>query len=150
MWPYWARYVVHWFLPSCRRARALVRDVRGLLNPILEKRREIKRNGSQSEEFDDAIEWFERTSKGATYDPVVAQLLLSVAAIHTTTDLICKTMSDLAKNPELIQPLREEIISVLREQGWKKTSLQSMKLLDSVLKETQRLAPVGISQYFPY
>lgn len=40
-----------------------------------------------------------------------------------------------------VQALREEIISVLKEEGWSKSSLYKMKLIDSFLKETLRLNP---------
>lgn len=38
--------------------------------------------------------------------------------------------------------MREEIIRVITEHGWRKTSLYNLKLMDSVLKESQRLKPV--------
>jgi len=71
------------------------------------------------------------------------QLTLSFVAIHTTADMITQLMFDLAQNPELIQPLRDEVAAVLGTEGWKKTSLYKMKLLDSVLKECQRLRPIN-------
>lgn len=82
-----------------------------------------------------------------------AQLALSVVAIHTTTELLTGTLLDLAQNGDYIDSLREEMIPVLEEQSsvangdaegtgktsWKKTSLYKLKLLDSALKESQRL-----------
>ena len=58
------------------------------------------------------------------------------------TDLVTQVIYDLAQNPEIIEPLRKEIIDVLTEGGWKKTSLYNLKLMDSVIKETQRLKPL--------
>ena len=95
---------------------------------------------------DDAIDWFERTSNGRSYDPAMVQLVMSLAAIHTTTDLVCQTLMDIAQHPEILEPLREEISTILKEEGWRKTSLYKMKLLDSVIKESQRMKPIGISK----
>ncbi|KAG6141279.1 hypothetical protein E4U28_003122 [Claviceps purpurea] len=54
-------------------------------------------------------------------------------------------MLDIACNPELVEPLRKEIISVLGVAGWSKHSLYQLKLMDSVLKESQRLKPIAIA-----
>ncbi|XP_044717952.1 cytochrome p450 domain-containing protein [Hirsutella rhossiliensis] len=48
-------------------------------------------------------------------------------------------------HPELIEPLREEIIAVLSQSGWSKRSLYSLKLMDSVLKESQRMKPISVA-----
>ncbi|KAI8239423.1 Cytochrome P450 monooxygenase eqxH [Colletotrichum sp. SAR 10_99] len=50
-------------------------------------------------------------------------------------------MMDLAQHPELFQPLREELVRVLGTEGLKKSALNNLKLMDSVLKESQRLKP---------
>ena len=147
LWPAPLRHVVHWFLPSCQGARALVKDSRRLLEPLLEKRRQQKLAGPV--DVDDAVEWVEKEANGRYYDPVTVQLMLSLVAIHTTTDLICQTMIMLLQHQDLVQELRKEIIAVLDEQGWKKTSLYSMKLLDSVIKESQRIKPISASKQAP-
>jgi cytochrome P450 len=138
----WLRPLVHWFLPTCRLARAQVAEARSIIGPVLEQRR-AEKSATRDQQYDDALEWFEQSSKGAKYDPVAAQLLLSMAAIHTTTDLTTQVLFDLAQNQDMLAPLREEITRALREGGWKKTSLYNMKLLDSVIKESQRLKPIS-------
>lgn len=55
-------------------------------------------------------------------------------------------MTDLAAHPEVIGDLRTEIKEVLSDGGWKKTALTSMKLLDSVIKESQRLKPIRLGE----
>ncbi|KAG6114714.1 hypothetical protein E4U13_003230 [Claviceps humidiphila] len=150
LWPAWLRPLVQWFLPNCTAARDLVRDARNLIHPLLEKRR-VERNDAarRGERFEcnDAIDWLEQTAqdKKVTYDPACAQLSLSVAAIHSTTDFFTQVMLDIACNPELVEPLRKEIISVLGVAGWSKHSLYQLKLMDSVLKESQRLKPIAIA-----
>lgn len=56
LWPAPLRYLVHWFMPSCARARADVREARRVLNGVISKRRARKQHGEKVE-FDDAIEW---------------------------------------------------------------------------------------------
>ncbi|KAK3377458.1 putative cytochrome P450 monooxygenase [Podospora didyma] len=144
MWPGPLRLIVHWFLPSCHKVRAYRQEAHRVIEPVLEARHRLKQAGTKGEVFNDALEWFEQTSAGRRYDPVGAQLFISVAAIHTTTDLLCQVLIDLVTHPNIIPPLREEISGALREHGWKKTALHNMKLLDSVIKETQRVKPIGV------
>ncbi|KAH7045810.1 cytochrome protein [Macrophomina phaseolina] len=75
------------------------------------------------------------------YNPVWAQLALTLAAIHTTSMAFTNTLFDLVAHPDLIDELRQEIVIVIGTQGWQKTSLNHLRLMDSVLKESQRLNP---------
>jgi cytochrome P450 monooxygenase-1 len=148
-WPAWLRPVVQWFMPHCTESRALVQEARDLINPLLERRRAEKAEAESTGEkvtYNDAVEWLDDLAreKGVGYDPACAQLSLSVAALHSTTDFFTQVMFDIVQNPELVEPLREEIISVLGKQGWSKNSLYNLKLMDSVLKESQRLKPISI------
>lgn len=191
LFPYYTRYLVHWVLPWCRRARAHVREARRILIPLLEQRRRDEhelahdgdhdhnqksqtnkiRNKKRDDDDDDdnddddeqpkhkqnhndAISWLERAADGKPYDHVSAQLLLSIASIHTTTDLVSQAMIDLAGNPSILPDLREEIEvslpsaanpnSTSAAQKQNKSFLSNLPLLDSALKETQRLKPISI------
>ncbi|QSS64188.1 cytochrome P450, possible trichothecene C-8 hydroxylase [Histoplasma capsulatum] len=149
MWPPYLRSIVHWFLPKCRASRAEVVRARTVIEPILKRRAEQKAafaaQGKKAPEINDAIEWFTSatTIEGFTLDPVIAQLGLSLAAIHTTGDLSTQVILDIASHPEIIEPLRKEMIESLSEGGWKKNSLYKLKLLDSVIKESQRMKPIA-------
>ncbi|OHW96070.1 cytochrome p450 [Colletotrichum incanum] len=149
-WPRWARPIVHWFLPSCWNVRNLLAECRKALKPHLEQRDAQKAaalaRGETKPIFDDSIEWFEKecTTK---YDIASEQVSLSLVAIHTTSDLLQQTMLDLASHPELFQPLREELVRVLSAEGLKKTALYNLKLMDSVIKESQRMKPVLLSTW---
>jgi cytochrome P450 len=151
MWPEFVRPFVHWFLPGCRKLRADVKEARSMIDFVVEERR--KRNqelvdaGQDVPEYNDAIAWFDKAAKGATYDRAAMQLSLSLAAIHTTTDLLTQVLTRISQNLEILKPLREEMTSVLREEGWSKTSLYKMKLLDSVIKESQRMKPTEIGKF---
>ncbi|TEA17775.1 Cytochrome P450 monooxygenase eqxH [Colletotrichum sidae] len=144
-YPRWARPLVHWFLPSCWEVRRLLKESRRVLQPHL-ARREVKK--AQGVVFDDSIEWFTQVyTLEQNWDPATEQIALSLVAIHTTSDLLQQVMIDLALHSELVQPLREELVRVLGSEGLKKTALYNLKLMDSVIKETQRLKPVLLSTW---
>lgn len=153
MWNPLLRHVVHWFLPRCRKLRAQIKEAYAIMGPVIEARKAQRAYLSENRDQiagddpnpEDAIEWFETLSRGRDYDPRLVQLKLSLAAIHTSTDLISQTLLDLAEHPELIGPLRDEIDTVLATDGWTKTAMFKMKLLDSIIKETQRMKPISFS-----
>ncbi|KAI8315110.1 Cytochrome P450 monooygenase 2 [Colletotrichum sp. SAR11_59] len=138
------RRILHWFVPKCRELRASFDESRRIIMPYIEKRRAARAaalaSGKKIPEFYDAIDWAdqEAATRGVTYDPAIMQLMLAVAAIHTTADLVTEIVLQLALRPEYVAPLREEVIHILRSEGLKKSSLHNMKLLDSALKEAQR------------
>ncbi|EFQ34658.1 cytochrome P450 [Colletotrichum graminicola M1.001] len=149
-WPRWARPIVHWFLPSCWYVRRLLAECRSTLKPHLERRNARKAaalaRGEKDPIFDDSIEWFEKECT-ANYDPVREQITMSLVAIHTTSELLQQTMLDLASHPELFQPLREELVRVLSAEGLTTTAFHNLKLMDSVIKESQRMKPVLLSTW---
>jgi hypothetical protein len=46
-----------------------------------------------------------------------------------------------------MQPLREEVESIVKEQGWTKASLFNMRKLDSFLRETMRISGASTSEH---
>lgn len=144
-WPTWMRATVNKYDANCRTAREYMRGARELVQTILRQRQKLKEeaaaNGKPPPEYNDAIEWVAEESKGRPYDPELIQLSLSTFSVHTTTDLLSHVLGDIALHQDIITPLREEAISVLEKGGWQKSSLDQMILLDSVIKESQRLKP---------
>ena len=49
----------------------------------------------------------------------------------------------LAEYPEYTEPLREEIETIIEEEGWTKASMAKMRKLDSFFRETQRLRNIA-------
>ncbi|KAJ5379969.1 uncharacterized protein N7496_002397 [Penicillium cataractarum] len=147
VWPKILRPLAAKFSPMCKNLRAEIEEARRIITPILENRRAQRQAHSKyaaSTKPDDLIEWLEETADGRSYDAAGAQLKISVAAIHTTSDLLTQTLFNIADNPALIRDLRRETMSTVGTHGWKKATLYNMKLMDSVLKETQRLKPISI------
>lgn len=134
------------FIPECRKLQKQVKDARRVFAPVLQKRKEARdtaqAKGDPLPSYNDTIQWLAEENQGEPYDIVGAQLGFSVVAIHTTSDLLTETMLRLAERPELIEDIRKEIESVLKAEGWTKKALFNMKLLDSSIKEAQRLKPL--------
>ncbi|OHW89523.1 cytochrome p450 monooxygenase [Colletotrichum incanum] len=150
LFPRATRRLVHWWIPECYKLRHQLHGARLLLHPIIEGRRQLRQaatdEGQDVPVYDDALEWIEEEaiSRGVSCDPALVQLLLTTVAITTTTDLVQQCMICFAQHPEIFKPLREEISCVLAVGGWTKSSLYEMKLLDSAIKESQRLKPSSI------
>jgi cytochrome P450 len=151
-WPSVLRPLVHWFMPTTQKLRKHLESARSIIANELE-RRDLIRAGKLPEDdpprIRDALDWFKETAEAndfTNFNISRAQIGLSLAAIHTTSNLLTNIMYDLAAYPEYIQPLRDEICAVAAEDGvLKKTSLLKLKLMDSVMKESQRMHPLGLS-----
>lgn len=143
MVPRWLRPYIHWILPPCWIVRRSLAAARKQLAPHIARRQEIKAaalvRGEESP-FDDTIEWFAQS--GSQVPPADCQISLSLAAIHTTTDLLSQVMIDIAAYPVLFAEMREEVVRVLSASGLTKTALSNLKLMESVVKESQRLKPI--------
>jgi hypothetical protein len=131
-----------------------MREALGLILPVLKERQEEKAAaraaGKTPFSYNDAIDWMEDTAKGRPYNPAISQLLLSMAAIHTSADMLTQVLFDIAEREDLVAALREEIMTVVRDNGWSKISLYKLVLMDSTIKESQRLKPIAISNLPEY
>ena len=145
-WPEWSRPYVHWFLKDCYRIRQQVKRAKEIIKPVIAKRIEAIALAEKglAEMPNDAITWTYQTAKGKDYHAAHLQLALSMASVHTTSDLFSNVLLQLCRHPQWIEPLQQEAQQVLGEYGWEKTSLYHMKLADSVMKETQRIKPLGV------
>ncbi|KAH7109395.1 cytochrome P450 [Dactylonectria estremocensis] len=119
LWSGFWRPIVQWLIPGMAKLRTMMAEARQIMEPAIEKRNQQKADGET--DFSDSLEWFDESARGKDYDRTGVQVFLSVTAIHTSTDLIRSTLC-----------------------GWEKSFLQKMKLLDSVIKESQRMKPAAI------
>ncbi|KAI1269658.1 cytochrome P450 [Xylariaceae sp. FL1019] len=156
MAPVILRPFVYLVLPQSWRLRSAVRDARKIINPEIERRKKIvdaaRAAGEKPPKVADTIGWMYDIVKPGDVQPdyVAAQLSLTMAAIHTTTEGTCRALIDICKYPETAQLLRDEMIEVLGKDGWAKTSLYKLKAMDSFLKESQRYTPLGFSSMNRY
>lgn len=153
VWPPLTRRWVHWFIPSCRKLRADLAECKDLVNPILEKRRLDKESraaqGLKAHEYLDAMEWMEQAAKGQPYDPAISQVMMAMAASFSGSDALTQVVFDLCGEPDLVRDLRDEVVSVISKSNWNKSTIYKLKLMDSVLKESQRIKPAAVGQYYP-
>lgn len=118
---------------------------RQVIAPTIDKRLK-QREESKSAKTADVFHWLLDVQNGRPIDFVAGQLTLSIAAIHTTTEMVSRCILQICETPEIVDALRQEIVQVLQEDGWAKTSLAKMKLLDSFVKECMRFHRMGIGK----
>ena len=58
--------------------------------------------------------------------------------------LAMQALYRLLSNPECIEPLRQEVETVVAEEGWTKAGMDKMYKVDSFLRETLRVDGLGI------
>ncbi|CAI7650500.1 unnamed protein product [Penicillium pancosmium] len=151
------RPVAQYFLTTTRKLRMHLSQGKLIIDAEIKRRHQAAKNKTDSESenaprLQDTLDWYESLSKssGRSVNISNGQIALSLAAIHTTSNLLTNVMYDLAAYPEYIQPLRDEIQAVVAEDGClKKSSLLKLRLMDSVMKETQRTHPVSMSEFNP-
>ncbi|KAJ7777005.1 cytochrome P450 [Mycena metata] len=94
----------------------------------------------------DFISWLLELAEGEerTAPALVLRVLsTNFAAIHTSSMTFTQALFDLAAHPEHLLPMREEVESVVKEEGWSKAALNSMVKIDSFLRESQRINNFG-------
>jgi cytochrome P450 len=153
LWPAILRPIVTYFLSSTRKVQQELREAETIIKPVLHARRKAKqvalKDGKDLPLYNDAMDWLEQVAKGRSYDPAAIQLTFSLTAIHTTTDMMTQAVYDLCERPELIDELRKEVVSVISSDGLKRTAMYKLQLMDSFLKESQRMKPVSNGEQFP-
>ena len=123
-----------------------------LLKPHLEERSTMMKRGEELPS--DMMTWVIKNSddkdKFDLEHQASCQLNVSLAAIHTTTMTASHAWLDMTARPEYLEPLREEWSEVLATEPTgviSKTSMPKLKKLDSFLKESQRLSPLGATAF---
>jgi cytochrome P450 len=147
VWPKPLHSLIHWFLPRFQKLRADLAESCRLIAATLRDNKEALQMGTRADEHSrfPMVEWLRELSGGKTHDPVIIHMSMFVVGLHTTTDMLTQLVYDLSGREELVQQLRQEILSVIAEDGGlQKGSLDKLKLLDSVMKESQRLKPANI------
>lgn len=107
-WPMFLRTLVYKLKPNSRILRERLQHCQDVLRPHSSRRHAVMRQVLQRDDknpYNDAIGWFAE-EMGDRYDPAASQISLSLAAIHTTTDLLFQTMIDISKHPERYDPYR--------------------------------------------
>ncbi|KAJ5026498.1 putative cytochrome P450 [Bipolaris maydis] len=148
--PPWMRPAVAMCLPSSWRLHAHMRQARKALLPIISRRRQAQCDPDYVKP-NDFLQWMMDNGVGDEQRPeklAQRQLILILASVDTTTRAGAHAIYDMCARPEYFDPLREEVETVLREDGgWGKPTLTRMRKMDSFLKESQRLSPASLLSF---
>lgn len=117
------------------------------MEPFIRQRRQERQNKKIPKEARDAIHWFYEVVQDKAFDPVTFQLTLATVAIHSTSDMLVQVLHDICSHPQLIDELLQEVVTVFGAEGFKRSSINNLKLMDSVLKESQRLKPLALGKF---
>ncbi|KAI9146868.1 Cytochrome P450 monooxygenase ATR2 [Paramyrothecium foliicola] len=125
----WMRPFVASRLPYIKKLDQRIKEVEDFMKPVLEKRQK------------DSLDPAQNLAK--------VQLGLGFAAIHTATLTATNAFFDLVALPDFARELRDEAQQALNDNNGVFTSaaLQSMKKMDSFLKETLRLYPATMASF---
>ncbi|KAI1187489.1 P450 monooxygenase [Nemania serpens] len=143
--------LVAFFLPTYWTVQRTIRDSYTILGPEISRRRKAELEDDSYDKPVDLLQGIMDLAKPGTKqasprDLAHRQLVMSLAAVHTTAGQAANTLFDLCAHPEFFDELREEIVTdvVHNPAGWDKQSLNKLKKLDSCLKEAQRLNPASL------
>lgn len=136
------RPVVQYFIPEMQKVRRHQSLARQVIVPEIEFR---LKTGDRPL---DLLHMLWEAAKGPDKTPefmAYTALAISFAAIRTSSSVPTHVLYDLCAHREYIKPLREEIVTVLEEQGSlsSKAALNKLVKLDSFMKESQRFNPLS-------
>ncbi|KXT09331.1 hypothetical protein AC579_6518 [Pseudocercospora musae] len=145
-WPRALHFLAEMIEPSCWMARALHAKARRILDPVLVEREQAV--ARQQPVPDDSIEWIRNFGRRRLCSDVDNHLGLTITSVHTMADLLTQAVINLCTYPDAVRALRDETARVTLRNGIDKTALNEACLLDSFLKETQRLKPFASASLF--
>ncbi|KAF7290190.1 hypothetical protein MIND_01332600 [Mycena indigotica] len=127
-----------------------------LLGPVVAERmrQEDEYGPDWSGKPNDLISWILEIAHGdnRTVEGIVMRILaVNMAAIHTTSMAFTHMLYSLAsfEPAKYLLPMRAEVEAVIADEGWSKAALGNMHLIDSFLRESQRMhgnGPVGMTR----
>ncbi|KAJ5300310.1 uncharacterized protein N7443_005312 [Penicillium atrosanguineum] len=148
-WPRILQPVVHWFLPTCKAVRRQIKRAQDILMPVLHHKKQSINTGDHSTEHEfSTLTFIDQYAQGSRYDATMAQLRLIAVSVLTTSDMVEKVLARFCEYPELIEPLRDEVILAFEKSGLNHNSLLKLTLMESVMKESQRLEPATLISMF--
>lgn len=145
-WPRALYLIAEIIEPSCWKARALHAKAQRILNPVLVEREQTV--ARQQPVPDDSIEWIRNFGRRRLCTDVDNHLGLTITSVHTMADLLTQAVINLCIYPDVVRALRDETVRVTLRNGINKAALNDACLLDSFLKETQRLKPFASASLF--
>ncbi|KAI4207809.1 MAG: hypothetical protein LQ348_000446 [Seirophora lacunosa] len=147
-YPPYLRWLAPYFMPGPQLSLTNRKRAAEILRPVLLKRRAGKGDGSG---YSDGIQWLIAAAgaRGKSVEELAdEQLFLSIASVHSTSASLLSIVQDLASSGQYREEILDEMRSVQQERGttWTKASLAKLNKLDSFMKESQRVNPIGLGK----
>lgn len=152
-WHPWFRWAARWFFEPVKVVLASKLRAADLLQPELEKRQAAlySSNGEKgkSTNFTDGTQWllelYAAQGRKLTAEALAHhQLFSAIGAIQSSVATTVGVLFDLLDNPQYLKEILREIEQVRKESpGLPRQALNKLWRLESFMKESQRLRPVG-------
>ncbi|KAL8848137.1 MAG: hypothetical protein Q9221_006823 [Calogaya cf. arnoldii] len=145
-YPPYLRWLAPYFMPGPKLSLANRKRAAEILRPIFAKRMAGKGDGSG---YSDGIQWLIAAAGArgkSVFELADEQLFLSIASVHSTSASLLSIVHDLAASAQSREEILDEMQRVQKEHGtsWTKASLAKLNKLDSFMKESQRVNPIGL------
>ena len=138
--PKWAKPLAAPFFPNCRKLRSILHHVNTLLKPLKEKLDQQ----NLEEDPKSPLDFLHQKVRGQSEDLGSMLIALCLVSYDGGGELFTHVLHSIWGNEQLIKDLRSEVIIVVGKEGFNKNALQNLVLMDSVLKEAQRLHPESV------
>ncbi|KAI0973708.1 cytochrome P450 monooxygenase [Xylaria arbuscula] len=139
--PRFVRHIAKYFIPEVRQTVQHHKVAQKLAVPLLKR----YANEEPSLENSNLLYWMKHDAKGYERDDrFIASVLpkVTAAAIHTSAAAPAQLIFDLCERPEYIPMIREEFQQYVDSDGkFRGNSFYKMRIMDSVMKESQRFNP---------
>jgi ent-kaurene oxidase len=143
------RWLSRWLVSGSRAVSRNRKCAAKLLLPIIEKR--IAASGEDGERKMDGIQWLLDSKKGEKSAQQLAkevadeELFLSIASIHSSSASMLSFTYDLLEHREYLDEIMDEVRQTqTKYPEWTLQTLGKLRKLDSFMKESQRIHPVGM------
>ncbi|KAJ5528247.1 hypothetical protein N7513_012406 [Penicillium frequentans] len=140
--PKWAKKFAAPFLPSCRKLQSLFDHINTLLEPLKDKLHDQKLEVDPK----NPLSFLNQKLEGQLDELGSTLIALCLVSYDGGGELFTHVLHSVWRNEQLINDLRSEIVNVVGDEGFNKNTLQNLVLMDSVLKEAQRMHPESVLQ----
>lgn len=149
-WNPYVAVVAKYFLSSYRKMHNARLEALAFMKKVVDARlKQMADEGAAYERPKDTLQW--SIDQGVPYHDIAEfQIGLVGVANSTTGATLTHMLFDLALYPEVADALRTEIEDVIGDgMVGVKSQLEQLKLLESFMKESQRMSPLGYGMSHP-
>lgn len=146
----WLRPLLASRLPEVKAIQDRERRAIEVIGSIIRQRKEAEKADPTWQKPNDMMQWMIARSNDQSIEGLTKrQLMLTFAAIHTTTTVSLNVIYTLAAMPEYVSEIREEVQDVLAKNDGVLTAkaLQQLLKLDSFMREVNLIYPPILSNY---